>query len=114
MSNQSHVLDLFQTIHSHLMRIEGMLQQILNKETQMAVDVSAITNQVDRQTTVNASIVQLLNNVVATLNAMPPSSDPVTQAALDALTTTITSNNDAIAAAVVANTPAAPVSGGRR
>ncbi len=70
------------------------------------VDLSAITASVAEQTTVNASIIALLDNVAAALAAIPTSTDPATQAALDALRTTIDSNNAAIAADVVKNTPA--------
>jgi hypothetical protein len=44
--------------------------------------------------------------LTALIKAIPVSTDPVTQAALDALTTTLTANDTTIAAAVVANTPA--------
>ncbi len=74
----------------------------------MAIDLTSITAEVARNSSVEASIVQLVNNLAAQIAAIPPSTDPVTQAALDALNATLTSNDDAIAAAVTANTPPAP------
>ena len=70
----------------------------------MAIDLTALTAEVTRNTDVEASIVQLVNNLAAQIAAIPPSTDPATQAALDALKTTLTSNDDAIGAAVTANT----------
>jgi hypothetical protein len=52
----------------------------------------------------------LCDNITAALAAIPPSTDPVTQAAIVALQATIDTNNAAIAADVVKNTPAAPTS----
>jgi len=86
--------------------ITTKLNAIIAKETQMAVDVSALTAEVTRNSSVTASVVQLVNNLAAQIAAIPASNDPVTQAALDALKATLTSNDDAIAASVTANTPA--------
>ncbi len=72
------------------------------------VDLKAITDSVAEQTTVDASIITLLDNVAAALAAIPHSDDAVTQAAIDALRTTIDSNNSAISADVLKNTVAAP------
>ena len=86
----------------------ALLGEVLQKENKMAVDLTAITAEVANNTTVGGSVLTLVQNLVATIAAIPPSSDPVTQAALDALTATLTGNDTAIAASVVANTPAAP------
>ena len=74
----------------------------------MAIDLTALTAQVANNTTVTSSVVTLVNNLAAQIAAIPTSTDPVTQAALDQLTATLTSNDTAIASAVTANTPAAP------
>ncbi len=86
----------------------GLLNQLTQKETQMAIDLTAVTAEVANNTSVTNSVVQLLNNLTAIIKAIPPSNDPVTQAALDQLTATLTTNDKAAADAVVANTPAAP------
>ena len=103
-------LAIYKEIDRKLDTLLGMVQQLLTLEKRMAVDFTAITAEVARQTTVDASIVQLLDNVVAALAAIAPSTDPATQASIDALRATIASNDDAIAAAVVKNTPATPAS----
>lgn len=74
----------------------------------MAIDLTALTAEVANNTAVDASIVQLVQNLAAQIAAIPPSTDPATQAALDALVTTLKSNDANIAAAVTKNTPAAP------
>ena len=86
----------------------ALLSEILQKENKMAIDLTAMTAEVANNTSVTASVEQLVTNLVAQIAAIPPSSDPVTQAALDALTATLSGNDTSIAAAVVANTPAAP------
>jgi hypothetical protein len=45
--------------------------------------------------------------MAAQLAAIPPSSDPTTQAAIDGLKATLQANDDALADAVSKNTPAA-------
>lgn len=74
----------------------------------MAIDLTALTAEVANNTAVDASIVQLVQNLAAQIAAIPPSTDPATQAALDALVTTLKANDSNIAAAVTKNTPAAP------
>ena len=100
---------------THLTRIEHKLDRLLalfKQETKiMAVDISALTAEVANNTAVDGSIVQLVQNLAAQIAAIPPSTDPQTQAALDALTATLKNNDASIAAAVVANTPAAPSGG---
>jgi small-conductance mechanosensitive channel len=89
-------------------QILRLLQQIITKENQMAVNLAAITAEVANNTSVSQSVVTLVQNLAAQIAAIPPSNDPVTQAALDQLTQTLTTNDGAIASAVTANTPAAP------
>lgn len=87
--------------------ILAALTKIIKQEASMALDLTSITAEVQRNTSVTQSVVQLVQNLAAQIAAIPPSTDPQTQAALDALRTTLTQNDDAIAAAVTANTPAA-------
>jgi hypothetical protein len=74
----------------------------------MAIDLTAATAEVAKNTTVTGSVVVLLQQLTDLIKAIPPSTDPVTQAALDELVATLTTNDQAAADAVVANTPAAP------
>ncbi len=73
----------------------------------MAIDLAAATAEVAKNTTVTGSVVTLLQQLTALIQAIPPSTDPVTQAALDQLVATLTGNDQTVADAVVANTPAA-------
>jgi hypothetical protein len=102
------------TSTAQLNRIEQKLDQLLTLSQQetskMAIDLTALTAEVANNTSVDASIVQLVQNLAAQIAAIPPSTDPTTQAALDALTATLKTNDGGIAAAVVKNTPAAPPS----
>jgi hypothetical protein len=86
----------------------GMLRSITKQEGQMAIDLTAVTAEVAKNTSVTGSVVTLLQQLTAMIQAIPPSTDPVTQAALDQLVTTLTGNDQTVADAVVANTPAAP------
>jgi hypothetical protein len=95
------------TLYANQLVMIGMLKQILSKENAMAVDLTAMTAEITKNTTIVGSVQALLTQLTALIAAIPPSNDPVTQAALDALTATLTTNDSAISAAVVANTPAA-------
>jgi hypothetical protein len=65
-------------------------------------DLSALTAQVTTNTDVEGSAVQLLNNLSAAL--VEAKNDPV---AIQALADQLKTSGDQLAAAVVANTPAA-------
>ena len=101
------LLDHIRSIFSQLDRIEAKIDALTQKEATLAIDLTKITAEVTNNTTVTGSVLQLLSNLTAIIKAIPPSNDPVTQAALDQLTAQLTTNDTAAAAAVVANTPAA-------
>ena len=86
-------------------KLSAAIGKFATQESKMAVDLTSLTAEVANNTTVTGSVVQVVNNLVAALAAIPPSSDPVTQAALDALRDTLTTNDAAIAAAVTKGTP---------
>ena len=78
----------------------------------MALDLSALTAAVEAETTVVTSAITLLNGLSGNLEAVKAEllAKGITEADLQSLTdvtTSITSTTDALAAAVVANTPAA-------
>ena len=93
-------------IDANVSAILAMVKQIAAKEAQMAVDLTAVTAEVAKNTSVTGSVVALLQQLTALIKAIPPSSDPATQAALDQLTATLTANDGTLATAVTANTPA--------
>jgi hypothetical protein len=99
-------------INAKLNRIERKLDRLLvlfQQETEkMAVDITALTAEVANCTTVDTSIVQLVQNLAAQLAALAAgSTDAATQTALNALVATLQTNDLGIASAVTANTPAA-------
>ena len=102
----STIIGLLQTIHANQLEMFGMLNQIITQENKMAVDLTNMTAEVANNTTVEGSVLSLLTQLTTMIQNIPPSSDPTTQAALDALTSTLASNDAALAAAVAANTPA--------
>jgi small-conductance mechanosensitive channel len=97
--------DQLDRIEQAVKKTQTTTAQILTLVKQMPVTLDAITAEVTRNTNVTQSVVTLVQNLAAQIAAIPPSTDPTTQAALDALKDTLTSNDDAIAAAVTANTP---------
>ena len=99
---------LLDTIHANQLVMIGMLRQVLQKESEMAIDLTTMTAEVESNTNVTQSVVTLVKNLAEQIANIPPSSDPTTQAALDALATTLAQNDAAIAAAVTANTSSAP------
>jgi hypothetical protein len=101
------------TIKTVLNRIEQKLDLLLAQQqkglSSIMIDLTTLTAEVANNTAVDASVEQLLTNLTAQIAALANStSDPTTQTALNGLVTTLQNNDTAIAAAVVANTPAAP------
>jgi hypothetical protein len=68
----------------------------------MALDLTALEAEIARDQAVNTSAILLLSSLAAQLEASK--NDP---AAIQALADSLKANQDALAAAVVANTPAA-------
>lgn len=97
-------------IHHHLApSVEAKLDQILTalrglnlKENTIMATLATLTTQVTANTDAEASAIQLLTNISAALKAA--ASDPT---AIAALATQLETSRAALAAAVVANTPAA-------
>lgn len=91
-------------------RVAELLAHILTRvnavqaqETHVMTELDALTAQVHASDDVAASALVLINGIAARLAAA--ATDP---AALTALSAELKTNSDALAAAVVANTPAAP------
>ena len=89
---------LIEELYNH----RQLLNQILRKEETIMADLTALTAQVTANTDVEASAVVLIQQIAAQLLAASGN-----QAAVDALAAQLKSSADALAAAVVANTPAA-------
>ena len=97
------VLRLFQQIIDRLDVIDRRLARIREVESTIVADLSAITAEVERNTAVDASVLALVQHMADEIEANK--TDP---AALQALADQLRSNDDALAAAVSANTPATP------
>lgn len=102
------IINRLTNLRANQLVIMGKLNLLLKQENEMAVDLSALTAEVQKNTDVSESVVQVVANLVAALAAIPPSTDSVTQAAIDDLKAKLSANDEKIAAAVVAGTPAAP------
>jgi hypothetical protein len=75
----------------------------------LADSIATLTASVAAETTVNASVVTLLQTLSAEVAALKANvTDPATIAQIDALAATIDQQTKALADAVAANTPAAP------
>ena len=97
------LLEKMDAIHSQLLSLEARMIRAQQKEDQIMVALSDVAADVAAEDTVVASAVVLLNSIGAQLAAA--GTDPV---ALAALRTDIQTNTATLAAAVLANTPAAP------
>lgn len=90
-----------------LERIEAKLDALLERVQLVANELDTLTAQVSVNTTVEQSAIVLINGLAAQITAL--ANDP---AALLALASTLNTNATGLAAAVAANTPAAPPAGG--
>lgn len=88
-------------LDQRLDQVTTLLNQVLEKETAMAGELDALTAQVAANTDAEGSAIQLLTNLHDLLAAA--GTDPVK---LEALRTQLSTSKDALAAAIVANTPA--------
>jgi hypothetical protein len=83
--------------------IVNLLRAVIAQGEKMSKEFDDLTAEVAAETTVEASAITLIQGFAAQLAAA--GTDPVK---LKALTASIKTSSDALAAAVVANTPAAP------
>ena len=92
---------------AQLDRIESAITAVTSAITQLGVDMSqeldALEAEVSRNTTVDQSAITLLQGLAAQIEQLK--TDPVK---LQALADSMRGSSDALAAAVAANTPAAP------
>lgn len=93
----------FWNFPSQLDRIEAKLDALTARSKTMSAELDALTAQVAQNTNAEQSAITLLNNLHQLL--IDAGTDP---AKLGAITSTLKTSADALAAAVVANTPAAP------
>lgn len=97
-----HYIHLDQALGRELGLLHQQLNAVLAKEDLIMSALDDLTAQVAANKTVMASALVLINGIAARITAA--GTDPV---ALAALTASLKSDDDALAAAVTANTPAA-------
>lgn len=93
---------IFDAVQENHAEIRKQLKRIERKEKVMVGELDDLTNEVTNQTTVEKSALALIQGFSARLAAA--GTDP---AKLKALRDTLKANDDELAAAVAANTPAA-------
>ena len=84
----------------------NILALIYMELQKMAISLDALTAEMAKNTDTSGKVIALLQKLVAEITAIPTSTDPATQAALDALTATLTANDAAIAAEVTKDSTA--------
>lgn len=85
--------------------LRGLLQQLLNQEGKDMATLADLKAAVEAQTTVDSSVVTLLQGLSSQLAAAIAANDP---AAIQAVLDGINANTKTLSDAVAANTPAAP------
>jgi hypothetical protein len=90
------------TVLSKLDLLLTKLTNVQSTEREIMADLTSLTAQVTANTNAESSAIQLITNIAAALKAA--GTDPV---AIAALQTQLETSRSALAAAVVANTPAA-------
>jgi hypothetical protein len=100
---QQFVATLSPQPNPQLDRIEAAIAQLSKEDTQIMADLTALTAEVTRNTTVEKSALVLIQGFAAQLAAA--GTDPVKLGALQA---SLKANDDELAAAVAANTTPAP------
>lgn len=91
------------TMKSKLDNIGHQLDILTQKQEMIMLDLTALQTAVETETTVEESVIVLLNQLAADLAAAQGN-----QAAIDAVVAQMTANADSLAAAVTANTPVTP------
>jgi ABC-type transporter Mla MlaB component len=90
-------------LFARLDQIDSKLASLIQQGTQTMADLTALTAEVSRNTEVDQSAIALLTGLAAQIEALK--TDPI---ALQTLADQLKGSSDALAAAVVANTPAQP------
>ena len=96
----------FESIEHKLDKILNILDSIFSQEQSIMADLSALTSQVEQNSTVEASAVTLIQGLASQITAA--GTDPV---AIASLVTQLNTSAAGLAAAIAANTPAAPAAG---
>lgn len=107
------------SVERSIASIDRLLNHLMQRIDQMAIDVAKITASVARIKTVDDSLLALVTQLgsgikdlsaqlKAAIDANDPAAQAAVQASLDALASDLDTKSDEIQRAVVENTPAAP------
>ena len=89
---------------------QQLLSQLIKEIQQMALDLTALTDAVNAEKTVEQSAITLLNGLTSQIaQLIAASGNTVDPAALQAIVDQVTADTSTLAAAVAANTPASTV-----
>ena len=99
---EGRILTELLEIPQDLRKIKNLLHRLLERQGEIMADLTQLQAEVERNTAVDESAITLLNGLAAQIESIK--TDP---AALQALANSLKSSSDALAQAVVANTPAA-------
>lgn len=95
-----------------LKRIEAKLDYLIEKENQMSATLDQVVQDVSDETTLESSIVTLLDGIQAQLTAALAGTtiSAANQTKIDAIFSGLEANKTALSAAIIANTPVTPTS----
>jgi hypothetical protein len=104
-SFEQYVTEALDDIRLTLAQHTEVLNQLLQQGDEVKADLTTLTAQVAQNVTVEGSAITLIQGIAAQLAAAIAANDP---AALDALQAELAASDTSLAAAITANTPAAP------
>ena len=97
-----------ESINANIDKLMGLVNLLLTNQKKIMLDVTALQTAVANETTLDQSVITLLNTLASELQAANDAGDQTT---INSIVATMQQNATALAAAVAANTPApaAPV-----
>jgi len=99
--NDKPILDLLHSLNTKVDQVLAQILQVKTRETNMAADLTSLTAQVQKNTTIEESAVTLIQGIAAQLAAAK--NDP---AAIQSLSDQLNASATDLSAAIAANTPA--------
>ena len=92
-------------LNAKIDNLMDLVNQLITNQKKIMLDVTALQTAVANETSLDQSVITLLNTLASELQAANNNND---QATINGIVATMQQNATALAAAVAANTPAAP------
>lgn len=92
-----------ESINANIDKLMGLVNLLLTNQKKIMLDVTALQTAVANETTLDQSVITLLNTLASELQAANDAGDQTT---INSIVATMQQNATALAAAVAANTPA--------